>query len=593
MAVHHAPAANVEAGDSLAIYRRLLRYAVSYRLFGIAAIIGMALEAAAAGVFTWLMQPLVDETFVAQNPQTALWLPVIILALFTVRGLATFTTDYAMSRIGRGVVRTLRVEMLAKFLLMPAPFFDRESQAALTQRLTFHPEQVAQATSDALKVIVTDTLTIAALLTVMLLQSVKVTLAMLLLAPVIVIIIALVGRRYRRISVNIQDSIKDLAQIGEEVIAGQQVVKLHGAASIEEARFAKIAERNRALQVKVEATKATSSALVQWIAALALAVIIWLAGYEALAGNLKPGQFVSLMTAMMAMIPSLKRITNVQSMIQRGVAAADEMFALLDADGEIDHGTRLLTRARGRIEFDNVRLRYGADREPALDGISFVTEPGTLTAIVGPSGSGKSSLARLLPRFYTASSGSIRLDGVPIEDYRLADLRRQIGFVSQDVMLFDDTVARNIAYAVAGEVDPARIEAAAEAAHALDFIRALPAGFDTRIGERGVLLSGGQRQRLALARAILRDAPILILDEATSALDNESERQIQRAMEQVTANRTTLVIAHRMSTVEHADQVLVLDRGRIVERGRHAELLAAGGMYAMLHRHGFRDQALT
>jgi subfamily B ATP-binding cassette protein MsbA len=575
--------------DSAAIYRRLLGYIGPYRGFAVIAVVGMAFEAAAAGVFTALMQPLVDETFVARNPAAALWVPLAIVALFTVRGLATFATSYSIARIGRGVVGTLRRQLMGRLMVLPSRWFDRESNPAIVQRLTWFPDQVTQASSDAIKVIVTDSLTLLALLVVMLMQSVKVTLTMLVMGPAIVAIVAIVGRRYRRISGRVQDSMLDLARIGEEAVAAQQLVKLHGAADREGARFAEAVERTQRLQVKIEATRATSSALVQWIAAVALALIVWLAGREAMAGRLAAGEFVALMTAMMAMLPSLKRITQVQSMIQRGVAAADAMFRLLDTPAENDRGTRTLARAAGRIVFEDVTLRYDASRQPALDEVSFLAEPGRVTAIVGRSGSGKSSLVRLLPRFYEPDAGRILLDGVPLADYRLADLRRQIAFVGQDTMLFDDTVANNIAYAAQHEVPREAILAAAESANAMDFIRHLPQGLDTPVGERGVLLSGGQRQRIAIARAILRDAPILVLDEATSALDNESERLIQQALERVMRDRTTLVIAHRLSTIEHADQVLVLDGGRIVERGTHAELVAAGGLYAQLHRMQFRD----
>jgi subfamily B ATP-binding cassette protein MsbA len=576
-----APATAARA-SSAATYRRLLGYAAEQWPLATLALCGMLVEAAAAGAFTALMQPLIDQTFVARNPTSAAWLPFAIVGLFLARGIATFVTDYGMARIGRGVVQTLRQQVLAKYLRMPSRWFDAHPGAALVTRLTYNTEQVAQASSDAVKVTITDLLTLAALLTVMLMQSVRVTLAMLVMVPLIAGIIAVVGGRYRRINTRIQASVGELAHIAEEAVGGQHVVKVYGGQAREEARFAVVAERNRRLQVKVETTKAISSAVVQLVAAIALAVIVFVAGREAMADRLSPGAFVSLMTAMMAMLPSLKRITNVQGMIQKGVAAASGLFEVLDATPERDHGTRTIERARGRVEFRDVVVRYAADKAPALDGVAFVAEPGSVTAIVGRSGSGKSTLTRLLPRLYEADAGAVLLDGVPLADYRLGDLRRQIALVSQDVLLFDDTVAANIAYGVAGEVPRERLVEAARAANALDFVERMPQGFDTRIGEGGALLSGGQRQRLAIARALLKDAPILILDEATSSLDTESERLIQEALERIMRGRTTLVIAHRLSTVEHADQILVLDHGRVVEHGRHAELLSRGGHYARL-----------
>jgi subfamily B ATP-binding cassette protein MsbA len=568
--------------NSAATYRRLLGYAAAHWPLAALASCGMLVEAAAAGAFTALMNPLIDQTFVEKNPSAAAWLPFAIVGLFLARGVATFVTDYGMARIGRGVVQALRQQVLAKYLRMPSRWFDQHPGAVLVTRLTYNTEQVAQASSDAVKVAITDLLTLAALLTVMLLQSVRVTVAMLVMGPLIAAIIATVGRRYRRINARIQASVGELAHIAEEAVGGQHVVKVYGGQAREEARFAGVAERNRRLQVKVEATKAVSSALVQLLAAIALAVIVYVAGREAMADRLTPGAFVSLMTAMMAMLPSLKRITNVQGMIQKGVAAAGGLFEVLDAAPEADHGTRPLTRAEGRVTFRDVVVRYASDKPPALNGLSFEAAPGSVTAIVGRSGSGKSTLVRLLPRLYEPDAGAVLLDGVPLPDYRLADLRRQIALVSQDVLLFDDTVAANIAYGMPGEVPREQLVEAARAANALDFIERLPQGFDTPIGEGGTLLSGGQRQRLAIARALLKDAPILILDEATSSLDTESERLIHEALERIMRGRTTLVIAHRLSTVEHADQILVLDHGRLVERGRHAELLARGGHYARL-----------
>ncbi len=576
--------------SSGAIYQRLLGHTRPYRWLALLAAAGMVVEAAAAGAFTALMEPLVDETFVARSPAAATWLPVAIVALFTLRGIATFVTDYGMARMGRGVVQDLRSKVLAKYLHMPSAYFDREPAGAMVSRLIYNTEQVAQATSDALKVMITDALTLIALLVVMLMQSVKVTLTMLVMGPLIAAIIGVVGRRYRRINQRIQESVESLTHLAEQAVAGQQEIKIAGAQQAQSERFTAMATRNRKLQVKVEITKAISSSLVQLLSAVALAIIVWVAGIEAMAGRLKPGEFVSLMTAMMAMLPSLKRLTNVQGMIQKGVAAAGSLFDVLDAADEPDTGTRPLARARGDVEFDSVVLRYAQSGQTALNGVSFHAPSGSMTAIVGRSGSGKSTLVRLLPRLYSPSSGCVRLDGVEIDQYRLADLRRQIAYVSQEVVLFDDTVAANIAFGVDGATR-AQIEAAAEAANAAEFIRRLPQGYDTLLGAGGAALSGGQRQRIAIARAILRDAPILILDEATSALDSESERLVREALERVLADRTTLVIAHRLSTVEHADQVLVLDHGRVIERGRHAELIARDGLYAQLHRMQFRETA--
>jgi subfamily B ATP-binding cassette protein MsbA len=577
-----------EALSSGAIYKRLLAMAARHWPLLALAFLGMMVEAAAAGAFTALMEPLIDEAFVARNRAWGLRLPIIIVALFTARGIATFVTDYGMARVGRGVVLRLRESLLAKYLAMPSSWFDREPAAVQVTRLTYHTEQVAQASSDAIKVVVTDTLTLLVLFAVMLMQSVKVTLTMMVMAPLIAAIVALVGRRYRHINQRIQGSVAEMAHAAEQAVAGQQVVKVYGAQRLEQARVGQIADRNRRLHVKVEATKAISSSLVQLLAAIALAVIVYVAGSEAQQDRLKPGEFVALMTAMMAMLPSLKRITNVQGMIQKGVAAAAGLFGVLDAESEADHGRRRLERARGALRFENVAVRYAAADGAALADVDLELAAGTTTAIVGRSGSGKSTLVRLLPRLYEPSSGRVLLDGVPLAEYRLDDLRRQIAWVSQDVVLFDDTVAHNIGYG-RPEASEAQIVAAAEAANAMEFIRGLPDGLATRVGDNGALLSGGQRQRIAIARALLKDAPILILDEATSALDSESERLIQQALERVMRERTVLVIAHRLSTIEHADCVVVLDAGRVVEQGRHAELLARGGRYAGLHRLQFHD----
>ncbi|KAF1693341.1 lipid A export permease/ATP-binding protein MsbA [Pseudoxanthomonas jiangsuensis] len=569
------------------IYRRLLGYTRPYWPFLAAALVGMAVEAIAGASFVRLMKPLTNN-FVRPSAEDAVFLPLAIVGLFVLRSLATFVTDYGMARSGRSVVRDLRERVLSKYLRLPSTHFDAESTPVMVSRLNFDTEQVTQASAEALKTLVTDSLTIVGLLGLMLWASVKVTFAMLLITPLIGVIVWYVGRRYRRISGGIQDGMGRMAQAAEQSLAAQQDVKVHGTQALEIARYGSLANRILGLNMKVESTRAGASAMVQLLAALALAAIVWVAAREALQGRLDAGDFVMLMTAMMAIIPSLRRVTSVQTAVSRGVAAAERLFAILDSEEEADRGTRPLQRARGELVFEHVSLRYRDQPGFALDDISFSARPGTVTAIVGRSGSGKTSLVRLVPRFYEPSSGRVTLDGVDLDAYRIADLRRQIALVGQKVMLFDDTVAANIAYGA--PADREAIRAAAEAANAWEFIERLPQGLDTHIGENGALLSGGQRQRLAIARAILRDAPILILDEATAALDNESERLVQDALQRLMPERTTLVIAHRLSTIEHADQVLVLDQGRMVEQGSHAELLATGGVYAHLHSLQFRER---
>ncbi|WP_223619496.1 lipid A export permease/ATP-binding protein MsbA [Lysobacter sp. ESA13C] len=570
-------------------YRRLLEFSRPYRgLLWIAAL-GMVIEAAAGAGFTKIMEPIINQTFIAKNSALAIWLPAAIVALFVLRGLAGYLTDYYMAKSGRGVARDLRVKVLGKYLRLPGSRFDTEPVPSMLVRLGSDSDQVAQAAVDALKVMVQQSLQALALLGVMIWTSWQVTIAVAVMAPPLAWVMDKVGRRYRRISHKIQESGAQLLLAADQALSNQQEVKVYGAQPTELTRYGAIADDYLRLSLKVESTRSIASAMVQLMGSIGLALLLLVASHEAFAGRLSAGGFVALMMSMMAMIPALRQLTNVQNMLQRGLASAERLFDVLDASDELDEGTRELARSQGLVEFRDVTARYPGQDRPALSDISFVARPGTVTAIVGRSGSGKSTLIKLIPRFYDPEAGQILLDGHPVQDYRLADLRRQIALVGQQVMLFDGTVAANVAYGELQDSDAEALQRAVGGANASEFIERLPEGVNTPIGAKGGKLSGGQRQRLAIARAMLKDAPILILDEATAALDTESERLVQDALERLMPDRTTLVIAHRLSTIEHADQVLVLDQGRIVERGSHGELIAQGGLYAHLHRMQFRE----
>ncbi len=572
------------------LYRRLLAHVGRYRLvFGLA-LFAVALDAAGQGLFIYLLRPLVDDTLAAPEPVLSLWLPALVLAAVVVRIAGNFGGVFGMEWVGRRLIADLRADLFARYLALPASHFDRESSGQMISRLTYNSEQVAQAATTALIGSLRDLFTVVALVVVMLVQSWRLTLAMLLLAPVIALVVTVISRRFRRIAGRIQDTMGDVTQVTEEAVNGHEVVKIFGGREQEQKAFARINELNRALHLRLTATQLFSSSLIQLAAGLAVILLLLVAASEWMRAEVTAGIFMSVLAAMVASIPPLKRLTKMHVVIEKGLAAADSIYRLLDAPGESDEGTADPGRVAGQVEYQGVGFSYGRDGEPVLSAIDLRIEPGQVVALVGRSGSGKSTLVRLLPRFHAPSRGRILIDGVDIAAYRLEALRRQIAIVSQDVVLFNDTVARNIAYGDLGGASRERITEAARQAHALEFIERLPAGLDTPIGEDGALLSGGQRQRIAIARALLKNAPILILDEATSALDAESESAVQAALAALMRDRTTIVIAHRLATVKRADLVLVLDQGRVVEQGRHAELLArSDGLYAYLHRLQLKD----
>ena len=572
-----------------AIYRRLPALARPYRGVLLLALLGLALEGAAGGAFGLLTKPMVDETFVARNQEYGVLLPLAIIVIFVIRGVAGYITDVYMAKAARGIARDMRVNAMDKYLRLPGLRFDTEPVPSMLVRLGSDSDQVAQAVVDSAKVMLQQSLQVLAMLGVMLYASWRVTLGVLLLGPLIAWVMDRVARRYRRFGHRVQETSAQMMLAADQALSNQQEVKVYGGRATEMKRYAALADHNLRLSLKVEATRSLSSAVVQLTGAFGLALLLFFAGREAVAGRLSAGGFVQLMMAMLAIIPALKQLTNVQGLLQRGVASAERLFHVLDAEDEVDTGTRPLARARGLLEFRDVRLVYPGQSRPALEGISFIARPGTVTAIVGRSGSGKSSLVKLIPRFYEPDSGQILLDGYPLSDYPLGDLRRQVAMVGQQVMLFDGTVAANVAYGELGAAGQDQVAQALRDANAMEFVEQLPEGMRAEIGVKGGRLSGGQRQRLAIARAMLKDAPILILDEATAALDNESERLVQDALAHLIPDRTTLVIAHRLSTVEHADQILVLDDGKLVEQGTHAELLARGGVYAHLYAMQFRE----
>ena len=575
----------VARDPALRVYLRLLAYAKPHWPMFALGVFGMALFASVDTGLAWLVRRFLDGAFVERDPGTLVLVPAGIIVLFAARGVGDFLSVYAPGYVGRHVILSLRADLFRHYLDLPAAYYDRSASGALLSRLTYNTELVAEAATSSVTVLIRDSLTIAGLLGWLIYSNWRLTTFALGVAPLIVWLIQIINRAFRRYSTRIQSSMGDVTRVAKEAIEGHRLVKVFNAQDYEARAFGHVIESNRAQNMKLLRARAISNPVVQMIAAGALAGVMYVAIRSVLRHGMTVGEFTSFLTALLFITAPLRRLVGVFGPLQQGIAAGQSVFEVLDEPGEPQGGGRALARARGEIEFDAVEFAY-AGKAAALRRVSFAVHAGEKVAIVGRSGSGKSTLVGLVPRFYDVVHGAVRVDGVDVREYGLRALRDSVSLVSQEVVLMNGSVRDNIAFSTQS-ASAADIERAARAAHVLEFTASLPAGLDTKVGDRGVLLSGGQRQRIAIARALLKDAPILILDEATSALDTESERIIQQALEELMQNRTTLVIAHRLSTVEKADRIVVLEDGALVESGTHAELIAHGGQYAALHRMQF------
>lgn len=581
---------NTRSISAAEVYGRLLNYVKPYWPAFSAAVLAMAIFAASETGLAAMMKPLMDGSFVNKDADTIKFVPLALIGLFLIRGAANFVTSYGLGWVARNVIKQLRTEMFERLITLPASYYDQSTSGQLMSKLLYDVEQVAEAATDAVLTMIRDTLTIIGLLGWMIYLNGMLSLIILLTVPLIALLVYKVSYRFRRISKTIQDSMGDVGHISNEVIEGHREVKTFGSQQYELKRFDTINQQNRRQRMKMITTDAISQPIIQLISVLGLSGVIYIATLPDMLEKISAGSFISFITAMFMLLTPLKRLTKVNGKIQAGIAAAQSVFNLLDQSPEPDTGMKVIGRALGDIQYQNVGFSYNQTKGSVLENISFHARPGQTIAFVGHSGSGKTTLVSLLARFYPASTGQILIDGIDINDLKLSELRNQISLVNQQVVLFNDTIANNIAYGQKQHVSNEQIIAAAKAAHAWDFIERLPDGLATHVGQNGVLLSGGQRQRLAIARALLRDAPILILDEATASLDSEAERHIQAALEALMKQRTTLVIAHRLSTIEKADQIIVMHNGHIIETGTHAELLAKGEHYAELYRLQFQEK---
>ena len=577
--------------SSAATFRRLLSYLKPYRAGFVVAILGMIGYASVDVFFLSQFDQFIDRGITARDTAYLALAPFVVILLFVLRGLFNYVASYCLNWSGTHIVKDLRQQLFNQMMALPVSYHDKHSTGELISRITYDAEQIKQASSKALVVLIHEGAFVIGLLALMFYNSWQLSAIFLLIAPLIAVIVSYVSKRFRKLSNSMQGAMGTVTSSAEQMLNGHKVILAFGGKTLEAERFAKVNNTNRRLDVKLESTRALSVSVIQIIASFALAFVIYLASFPEMLDSLTPGTFTEIITSMMLLLKPLKQLTTVNSDFQKGMAAAATVFGVLDEKTEQDYGNLELTQVRGELEVRGLTFAYPGHANTVLHDISFKVAAGQTVALVGRSGSGKTTISSLLPRFYEVEQGEILLDGQNIQHCTLASLRRQIAVVSQHVVLFNDTIANNIAYGYQGELSRERLIEVAEKAHVMEFAGQMPHGLDTEIGENGVTLSGGQRQRIAIARALLRQSPILILDEATSALDTESERKIQGALDELLKNRTNLVIAHRLSTIENADLILVMDQGRIVEQGNHASLLAQQGYYANLYKMQFGEQA--
>ncbi|WP_031280856.1 lipid A ABC transporter ATP-binding protein/permease MsbA [Photorhabdus temperata] len=568
-------------------FRRLWPIIFPFKIGLIVAAVALILNAAGDTLMLSLLKPLLDEGFGKASSDVLKWMPLVVIALMIMRGLSGFVSSYCISWVSGKVVMQMRRRLFSHMMGMPVSFFDQQSTGTLLSRITYDSEQVASSSSSALITVVREGASIIGLFILMFYYSWQLSMILIVIAPIVSLVIRVVSGRFRSISKNMQNSMGQVTASAEQMLKGHKEVLIFGGQKVEAERFNTVSNRMRQQGMKMVSASSISDPIIQLIASFALAFVLYAASFPDIMETLTAGKITVVFSSMIALMRPLKSLTNVNAQFQRGMAACQTLFAILDMEQEKDDGKLELKKAKGNIEFRDVTFCYPTKELPALQNISMSIPAGKTIALVGRSGSGKSTIANLMTRFYDISAGNILLDGHDLREYTLSSLRSQVALVSQNVHLFNDTVANNIAYASENQYSREEIEKAAEMAYAMDFIRKLDNGLDTMIGENGVLLSGGQRQRIAIARALLRDSPILILDEATSALDTESERAIQAALDELQKNRTSLVIAHRLSTIEKADEILVIEDGHIVERGNHLSLLENNGVYSQLHRMQF------